>query len=263
MTTYKDSGVDIDLANKSIEKIKDNVKSTFNKYTLSNLGAFGGCYLFPKDDYDAPVLVSSTDGVGTKLKIAFLSNKNTTIGQCLVNHCVNDILVLGAKPLFFLDYFATGKLDSDIFEDVFGELENLDFDTKNTFFVDYMLVFGSAIGEKYSQYLKGSILLTGSIKNNFAPKENSSQPGVIAYISMWRGVTTDGVHAKIDDKYRFDSYEDFFVRPDTLIIQFLMHYARKNDKRLMIIPNTRACTREIQPIGTGRVLVRRIPASIS
>ena len=118
MTTYKDAGVDIDLANKSIDSIKKKVKSTFDKNTLSNLGAFGGCYLFPKDDYDEPVLVSSTDGVGTKLKIAFLTKNHTTIGRCLVNHCVNDILVLGAKPLFFLDYFGTGKLDPFAFKDV-------------------------------------------------------------------------------------------------------------------------------------------------
>ena len=118
MTTYKESGVDIDLANKSIDSIKKNVKSTFDKNTLSNLGAFGGCYLFPKDDYDQPVLVSSTDGVGTKLKIAFLTNTHNTIGKCLVNHCVNDILVLCAKPLFFLDYYGTGKLNPKAFKDV-------------------------------------------------------------------------------------------------------------------------------------------------
>ena len=118
MTTYKEAGVDIELANQSIEKIKKTVKATFNKNTLSNLGAFGGCYRFPAKDYDSPVLVSSTDGVGTKLKIAFLAKKHDTIGQCLVNHCVNDILVLGAKPLFFLDYYATGKLIPDTFSSV-------------------------------------------------------------------------------------------------------------------------------------------------
>jgi phosphoribosylformylglycinamidine cyclo-ligase len=118
MTTYKEAGVDIELANQSIDKIKKTVKETFNKNTLSSLGAFGGCYKFPKDDYDNPILVSSTDGVGTKLKIAFLAKKHDTIGQCLVNHCVNDILVLGAKPLFFLDYYATDKLQPNTFSAV-------------------------------------------------------------------------------------------------------------------------------------------------
>ena len=122
MTTYKEAGVDIEAADKALEKIKSNVKKTFNKNVLTNLGSFGACYKFPKDEYDSPVLVSSADGVGTKLKLAFISNNHKTIGQCLINHCVNDILVMGAKPLFFLDYFGTSKLDSQIFEDVISGL---------------------------------------------------------------------------------------------------------------------------------------------
>ena len=118
MTNYKDAGVDIDAANEGLRKIKKHVSSTFNKYTLSDIGSFGGCFSLPIDKYEKPVLVSSVDGVGTKLLIASLSNKHDTIGQCLVNHCVNDILVIGAKPLFFLDYFATGKLDNTILENV-------------------------------------------------------------------------------------------------------------------------------------------------
>ena len=118
MTTYKEAGVDIEAADKAIENIKTNVKKTFNKNVISNLGSFGACFKFPKDDYKSPILVSSADGVGTKLKLAFMSRKHKTIGQCLINHCVNDILVMGAKPLFFLDYYATGKLQNDIFEDV-------------------------------------------------------------------------------------------------------------------------------------------------
>jgi len=118
MTTYKEAGVDIEAADQAVENIKKSVKKTFNKNVLTNLGSFGACYKFPKDDYENPILVSSADGVGTKLKIAFLSKSHTTIGQCLVNHCVNDILVMGAKPLFFLDYFAAGKLDGEVFENV-------------------------------------------------------------------------------------------------------------------------------------------------
>ena len=118
MTTYKEAGVDIDLANQAVVKIKDLVKGTFNENTLTDIGGFGGCYLFPKDKYENPVLVSSTDGVGTKLKIAFLSDVHNTVGQCLVNHCVDDILAVGARPLFFLDYFATGKLSVEKIEQV-------------------------------------------------------------------------------------------------------------------------------------------------
>ena len=122
MTTYKEAGVDIEAADKAVEEIKQLVKKTFNKNVLTNLGSFGACYEFPKNDYNNPILVSSADGVGTKLKIAFLSKNHKTIGQCLVNHCVNDILVMGAKPMFFLDYYATGKLDSQIFKDVVSGL---------------------------------------------------------------------------------------------------------------------------------------------
>ena len=118
MTTYKDAGVDIDVANEGLSRIKKHVNKTFNKYTLSDIGSFGGCFNLPTDKYKNPVLVSSVDGVGTKLLIASLANKHDTIGQCLVNHCVNDILVIGAKPLFFLDYFAAGKLNNDILENV-------------------------------------------------------------------------------------------------------------------------------------------------
>ena len=118
MTDYKEAGVDIDAANEGLSRIKKHVNSTFNKYTLSDIGSFGGCFNLPINNYKNPVLVSSADGVGTKLLIAALSGKHNTVGQCLVNHCVNDILVIGAKPLFFLDYFAAGKLDNDILENV-------------------------------------------------------------------------------------------------------------------------------------------------
>ena len=118
MTTYKDAGVDIDAANTGLKKVKKHAKTTFNKYTLSDIGSFGGCFNFPKEDYNNPVLVSSVDGVGTKLLLANLANRHDTIGQCLVNHCVNDILVIGAKPMFFLDYFAAGKLDNEILDNV-------------------------------------------------------------------------------------------------------------------------------------------------
>ena len=118
MTTYKESGVDIKTGTEAISRIKEHVRSTFNANILTDLGGFGGCYQFPKDKYNEPVLISSADGVGTKLKLAFLTNRHDTIGQCLVNHCVDDILAVGARPLFFLDYFAASHLDVDVFEEV-------------------------------------------------------------------------------------------------------------------------------------------------
>lgn len=112
--TYSDAGVNIDAANAATEKIKELARSTFNARTLSEIGSFGGMFDAGFPSMSQPVLVASADGVGTKLKIAFLTNRHNTIGRDLVNHCVNDILVQGARPLFFLDYIATGVLAPDI-----------------------------------------------------------------------------------------------------------------------------------------------------
>jgi len=113
MTTYRDAGVDIDAQDRALEKIKDMVRSTYTPGVLSDQGSFGGLFEVP-EDMEKPVLVSSADGVGTKLKIAFLSGRHETIGRDLVHHCINDILVQGARPLFFLDYLATGRLDPGV-----------------------------------------------------------------------------------------------------------------------------------------------------
>jgi phosphoribosylformylglycinamidine cyclo-ligase len=112
--TYKDSGVDITKGNQLIERIKPIAKSTFRPGVLAGLGGFGAMFEIPLDKYKNPVLISGTDGVGTKLKVAELLNKHDTIGIDLVAMCVNDLIVQGAEPLFFLDYFATGSLNPDI-----------------------------------------------------------------------------------------------------------------------------------------------------
>ncbi|MEA2204680.1 MAG: phosphoribosylformylglycinamidine cyclo-ligase [Blastocatellia bacterium] len=111
--TYSDAGVDIDAATRATDKIKELARTTFNARTLSEIGSFGGMFdgAFPK--MTQPVLVASADGVGTKLKIAFATGIHNTVGRDLVNHCTNDILVQGARPLFFLDYIATGKLSPE------------------------------------------------------------------------------------------------------------------------------------------------------
>jgi phosphoribosylformylglycinamidine cyclo-ligase len=116
--SYKASGVDIDAGEAAVRRIKKLAQETHGPQVLSGLGGFGGLYQFPVDRYHQPVLVSSTDGVGTKLKLAYLTGRHDTVGQDLVNHCVNDILTTGAEPLYFLDYYATDHLDGDIFEQV-------------------------------------------------------------------------------------------------------------------------------------------------
>jgi len=111
--SYADAGVSIDNANKAVAKIREYARSTFNERTLTEIGSFGGMFAGAFPDMAEPILVASADGVGTKLKLAFETGVHNTVGADLVNHCVNDILVQGARPLFFLDYFATGKLEPD------------------------------------------------------------------------------------------------------------------------------------------------------
>ncbi len=118
MTTYRDAGVDIDAGNETVRRIKPLVRTTFTPGVLADIGAFGSAFEPQFDQYREPVLISSVDGVGTKLKVAFRAGKHDTIGQDLVNHCVNDIAVCGAVPLFFLDYLSTGKLEPAVAEDV-------------------------------------------------------------------------------------------------------------------------------------------------
>lgn len=116
--TYAAAGVDIDAAESATDRIRTLARETFNQNVLTEIGAFGAAYSLASQSLREPVLISSADGVGTKLKIAFAAGRHDTVGQCLVNHCVNDIAVQGASPLFFLDYFSVGRLEPDVVEQV-------------------------------------------------------------------------------------------------------------------------------------------------
>ncbi len=113
-STYQQAGVDIDAANATLHRMKDLIQATRTEGVLGGIGSFGGMFIPDFQKYRSPVLVSSVDGVGTKLKLAFAMNQHATVGHDIVNHCVNDILVQGARPLFFMDYFACGKLHPDV-----------------------------------------------------------------------------------------------------------------------------------------------------
>jgi phosphoribosylformylglycinamidine cyclo-ligase len=115
---YRQSGVDIDAGNETVRRIKSLARATFTPGVLSEIGSFGGLFSLNAAGLADPVLVSSADGVGTKLKVAFMTGRHDTIGADLVNHCTNDILVQGASPLFFLDYLATGRLSPDVAEQI-------------------------------------------------------------------------------------------------------------------------------------------------
>jgi phosphoribosylformylglycinamidine cyclo-ligase len=115
---YKASGVDIDAGNEAVRRIRGLARATFTSGVLSDIGSFGGLFKLDLSRMSEPVLVASADGVGTKLKVAFMTGRHDTIGADLVNHCVNDILVQGAEPLFFLDYLGTGRLAPDVAEQI-------------------------------------------------------------------------------------------------------------------------------------------------
>jgi len=117
---YRDAGVNIDEADRAVDFIKVAARKTFTRNVLTGIGSFGAMYQLT--GWKRPVLISSADGVGTKLKVAFMTGRHDTVGSCLVNHCVNDIAVQGAVPLFFLDYFAVGKLDATVAAEVVGGL---------------------------------------------------------------------------------------------------------------------------------------------
>lgn len=117
---YKSAGVDIEAGNDAVRRIRGLARSTFTAGVLSEIGSFGGLFQLEAGRFREPVLVASADGVGTKLKVAFLAGKHDTVGADLVNHCVNDILMQGAEPLFFLDYLATGRLSPEIAETIVG-----------------------------------------------------------------------------------------------------------------------------------------------
>src|SRR6204780_4160218 len=118
--TYADAGVDLERGERAKERIKFLAQKTFNRNVLGGIGGFGGLFRLDLQRWKNPILVSSADGVGTKLKVAFELGLHHTVGADLVNHCVNDIAVQGATPLFFLDYFASSQLDPEVTESVIG-----------------------------------------------------------------------------------------------------------------------------------------------
>ncbi len=208
MTTYKQSGVNIDEADKLIKRIKPLAKQTFNKNVLSEIGFFGGFFNGKFPGYRNPVLVSSVDGVGTKVKVAIEMGKHDTIGQDLVNHCVNDICVGGAKPLFFLDYFACGKLNADIAEQV---IKGFSLACKE----NGVALIGGETAEMPGVYSENDYDLAGTIVGvvDRAKIINGSK---VKKGDVLVGIASTGLHTNgyslarkiLLSKYRVDSYVD-------------------------------------------------------
>ncbi len=204
--TYKAAGVDIAAGDETVKRIKPLVKSTFNDKVLAEIGLFGGFYDAKFDDLEHPILVSSVDGVGTKLKVAFMSDKHDTVGQCLVNHCVDDILCCGAKPLFFMDYFATGQLNPDVAEKVISG------------FVDGCKLNGCALiggetAEMPSIYSDGEYDMSGTIVG-IVDKKKIINGSRIKAGDVMIGLKSTGLHtngyslarAVLLGKYKVDEY---------------------------------------------------------
>jgi phosphoribosylformylglycinamidine cyclo-ligase len=154
--SYADAGVSIDNANLAVAKIREYAKSTFNSRTLTEIGSFGGMFSAAFPQMEEPILVASADGVGTKVKVAFMADVHNTVGQDLVNHCVNDILVQGARPLFFLDYFATGVVVPDVTASV---VEGMAIACKE----NGCVLLGGETAEMPSMYADGEYDLAGFI----------------------------------------------------------------------------------------------------
>ncbi len=187
--SYSDAGVSIDNANKAVAKIREYARSTFNERTLTEIGSFGGMFAGAFPDMAEPILVASADGVGTKLKVAFETGIHNTVGADLVNHCVNDILVQGARPLFFLDYFATGKLDPDVTASVVEGMARACCENG-------CVLLGGETAEMPSMYADGEYDLAGFIVGVVDKQKvidgKSIQPGDVVLGLPSKGLQTNG-----------------------------------------------------------------------
>lgn len=185
---YSEAGVDIDASGRALKGIGGLIRSTWGNEVLSEVGNFGGLFAMPSH-YKEPVLVSSVDGVGTKLRLAFMSGRHDTVGEDLVNHCVNDILVQGAEPLFFLDYFGCGKLDPEVVRDV---VKGLARGCEN----NGCALIGGETAEMPGFYADGEYDIAGSIvgvvERNRLIDGKTIQPGDSVWAFPSSGLHTNG-----------------------------------------------------------------------
>src|SRR6202171_6162884 len=208
-TTYSDAGVDIDAATRATDKIKELARRTFNFRTLSEIGSFGGMFDGAFPEMQQPVLVASADGVGTKLKIAFATGVHNTIGRDLVNHCVNDILVQGARPLFFLDYIATGKLAPEV---VAGIVEGIASGCRE----NGSVLLGGETAEMPGFYADGEYDIAGFIVG-VVDREKIIDGRTIAPGDVVLGLPSVGLHTNGYSLARKLCFEDAGYGPETYL----------------------------------------------
>jgi phosphoribosylformylglycinamidine cyclo-ligase len=207
--TYASAGVDIDAANRATEKIKELARATFNARTLSEIGSFGGMFDGAFPAMRQPVLVASADGVGTKLKIAFATGIHNTIGRDLVNHCTNDILVQGARPLFFLDYIATGKLAPETVASIVEGIANGCRENGS-------VLLGGETAEMPGFYAEGEYDVAGFIVG-VVDRERVIDGHAIAPGDVVLGLPSVGLHTNGYSLARKLFFEDAGCAPDTYL----------------------------------------------
>ena len=207
--SYADAGVDIEAGDQAVDRIRSLAKATFNESVLTEIGSFGGLFQPSFDGYSKPVLISSADGVGTKLKLAFMTNRHDTVGEDLVNHCVNDILVHGARPLFFLDYIATGKLNPQVVEQL---VVGLSRGCKNT----GMALIGGETAEMPDFYSPGEYDLAGFIVG-MVDRERIINGSAIKSGDVCLGLASTGLHTNGYTLARKIVFEAAGLEPDSKI----------------------------------------------
>ncbi|GAB4185616.1 MAG: phosphoribosylformylglycinamidine cyclo-ligase [Calditrichia bacterium] len=208
MATYKESGVDVEKAEASLKKLKSLMEDTHNERVVKGIGSFGAMYDFTNLNMTKPVLVSSADGVGTKLLVAMMMNRHHTVGEDLVNHCVNDIAVTGATPLFFLDYYATGRLNPETYA---GIIEGLARGCKN----HNMPLIGGETAEMPDLYSEEDYDLAGTIVG-VVDRDKIITGDKIRKGDVLIGIPSSGLHTNgyslarkvLFNKYKADQYID-------------------------------------------------------
>ena len=206
---YKGSGVDIDAGNETVRRIRGLARSTFTPGVLSDIGSFGGLFRIDPNRFPDPILVSSADGVGTKLKVAFMADRHDTVGADLVNHCVNDILVQGAEPLFFLDYLATGRLSPTTAEAIVGGMAAACRHND-------CALLGGETAEMPGFYADGEYDLAGFIVGAVS-KERLITGRTIAVGDLLVGVPSSGLHTNGYSLARRIAFEHLGLRIDSVV----------------------------------------------
>ena len=215
--TYAQAGVDVKAGEEAVERIKRLAKQTFGPKVLSEIGSFGGFYRPNLDGFRHPVLVSSADGVGTKLKLAFMTGRHDTVGEDLVNHCINDILVHGARGMFFLDYIAVGKLEPTVIADIVAGLSR---GCKNA----GMALVGGETAEMPDFYTAGEYDVAGFIVG-LVDEERIVNGRAVKVGDVCIGLAANGLHTNGYSLARKVAFEIVGHKPDDYVAELQMSIA--------------------------------------